>query len=164
MHGHRPGIPHAPHGADRVSIHPGAGLYADLSTIARAIYAKDIILRLFKLRYKTAHLTPMHQCGSTQITVPAVTSGWRAGQYVYIHVPAMRKMGGIGWIENHPFTIASADGGQLILVAKKCGGWTRALYDLACESGGEKGEGTECKVLLEGPFVRHPWHRSLRTS
>lgn len=67
-------------------------------------------------------------------------------------------MGGVSWVENHPFTIASADGGQFILVVRKRGDWTRALYDLSCENeSGEKGEGIECKVLLEGPFVRSPF-------
>lgn len=94
---------------------------AHARTIAVAIYAKDILLRLFKLRIKKAFLTPMPQCSSTQITIPSITSGWRAGQYVHIRVPALRKMGGVSWVENHPFTIASADGGQLILVAKKRG-------------------------------------------
>lgn len=126
----------------------------DDSIIAAAMYGLDILLRLPKFRYKRAYLTPMPQCSSTQITVPTVTSGWRAGQYVFIRVPALRQVGGMDFLENHPFTIASAAGGQLILVARKQGDWTRALYDLACEeSGGEKGEGLECNVLLKGPFV-----------
>jgi len=133
----------------------GKRVRVDSSTIAVAIYAKDIFLRLFKLRIKKAYLTAMPQCSSTQITVPNITSGWRAGQYVYVRIPAVRKMGGISWLENHPFSIASADGGQLILIARKRGDWTRALFDLAMEgTGSEKGDGSvECKVVLEGPYV-----------
>ena len=105
----------------------------------------------------------MPACSSTQITIPNITSGWRAGQYVYIRCPTLRKLGGMSWTENHPFSIASAEGGQLVLVVRKRGNWTRALYDLAVQGQGsqeaEKGKGdktAKCKVIIEGPFVSVP--------
>lgn len=127
-------------------------------TIALSIYGADILLRtVVKTKIKTAYLNPLPQAKAVQITVPNITSGWRAGQYVYIRIPALRRMGGMTCLENHPFTIASSDGGQMVLIVKSTGDWTRALFDLAVEGSSEMekhdGHGNKCKMILEGPYV-----------
>ncbi|WRT63425.1 uncharacterized protein IL334_000330 [Kwoniella shivajii] len=168
-----------------LSFHkPYTGL---LATICLLLYTKDLILRLFiKTRIVPAKIIALpapSSClpeGSTQIILP-LRSGWRAGQHVFLRVPALQEMGGMAWLENHPFTIGSAEGGEMILMAKKAGGWTRDLYDFAAKGGvsqapredvgeqndvgyeGEKRDlatleraeevvGRECKILVEGPY------------
>lgn len=52
-------------------------------------------------------------------------------------------------MESHPFTIASADGGDGVeCVVKQAGDWTRALHALALSH--EKGVSVRCTV--EGPY------------
>ncbi|WVQ81040.1 hypothetical protein IAT38_003147 [Cryptococcus sp. DSM 104549] len=148
---------------------------AFIGIISLVIYAKDILLRLIlKTRLTRACLVALPgpssdpSSGSIQISL-GLRSGWRAGQHVFIRVPALHRVGGAACWENHPFTIASAEGEEMVLVVKKAGDWTRALWDLAARggvsgvmgSGGigekEKGyveavKGTECRVLVEGPY------------
>ncbi|WVR03427.1 hypothetical protein IAU60_000418 [Kwoniella sp. DSM 27419] len=122
-----------------LSFHkPYTGLFA---TIAMVIYAKDMILRwILKTRIVPATIIALPApasdpaSGSTQILLP-LRSGWRAGQHVFIRIPALKEVGGMTFMENHPFTIGSAEGSELVLVAKKAGDWTRALYDYAAVGG-----------------------------
>ncbi|WVF66460.1 hypothetical protein IAT40_001200 [Kwoniella sp. CBS 6097] len=122
-----------------LSFHkPYCGLIA---TIAMGIYAKDLILRfVLKTRVVPGRLIALPapasdpSAGSTQIILP-LRSGWRAGQHVFVRIPALKEVGGMAWLENHPFTIASAEGSDMVLVAKKAGGWTRDLYDYASKGG-----------------------------
>nr|XP_019048478.1 hypothetical protein I302_02250 [Kwoniella bestiolae CBS 10118]OCF27408.1 hypothetical protein I302_02250 [Kwoniella bestiolae CBS 10118] len=117
---------------------PYTGLFA---TICLLLYTKDLILRLIlKTRVVPAKIIAFPapssdlSSGSTQIILP-LRSGWRAGQHVFIRVPALREMGGMAWLENHPFTIGSGEGGELVLIVKKAGDWTRNLYDFALRGG-----------------------------
>ncbi|WWC57876.1 uncharacterized protein I303_100411 [Kwoniella dejecticola CBS 10117] len=122
-----------------LSFHkPYTGLFA---TICLLLYVKDLILRLLlKTRIVPAKIIALPapstdpSSGSTQIILP-LRSGWRAGQHVFIRIPSMQEMGGMAWLENHPFTISSAEGGELVLIIKKAGGWTRDLYDFASKGG-----------------------------
>jgi predicted ferric reductase len=63
-------------------------------------------------------------------------------------------MGLLGWLEVHPFTIASVGGDGMLLMCKKTGSWTNKLYDLA--TGGNSAEknvtARNVKVILEGPY------------
>ncbi|OCF59961.1 hypothetical protein L486_02634 [Kwoniella mangroviensis CBS 10435] len=148
-----------------LSFHkPYTGLFA---TICLLLYTKDLILRLIlKTRIVPARIVALPapssdlSSGSTQIVLP-LRSGWRAGQHVFIRIPALREVGGLAWLENHPFTIGSGEGGELVLIVKKAGDWTRNLYDfalrdLALDMGMvervEQVLGRGCKVLVEGPY------------
>ncbi|WVQ64503.1 uncharacterized protein L199_002670 [Kwoniella botswanensis] len=93
-----------------LSFHkPYTGLFA---TICLLLYTKDLILRLIlKTRIVPARIIALPapssdlSSGSTQIVLP-LRSGWRAGE-----------------------------GGELVLIAKKAGDWTRNLYDFALRGG-----------------------------
>lgn len=101
------------------------------------------------------------------VSVAGVREGWRAGQHVILRVP---KLGGLGGVEGHEFTIASApDADGLTLIIKnvstsvsshidvrgsclhflKAGNWSKRLLNMSLEN--EKaGAGLNTKVIVEG--------------
>lgn len=90
----------------------------------------------------------------TRIEIPTLNAGWRAGQHVRLRVLTTSMSLG-GWLEVHPFTIASvsnSDEGTVLLV-KKAGGWTKNMYDVA-RAGRyiDGGIGVDMKVIVEGPY------------
>ena len=74
--------------------------------IVAGFYGLDRVLRLVQARIVTAQLRPIPELGMTRIEVPSVNAGWRAGQHVRVRVLSS-GMGVFGWMESHPFTIAS---------------------------------------------------------
>lgn len=74
--------------------------------IVAGFYGLDRVLRLVQTRIVTAQLRPIPELGMTRIEVPSVNAGWRAGQHVRVRVLSS-GMGVFGWMESHPFTIAS---------------------------------------------------------
>ncbi|CAE6461442.1 unnamed protein product [Rhizoctonia solani] len=134
---------------------PGAVPYA---IAALSLYALDQVLRLFKSRVATATITPVPALKCTQLSIPELARGWRAGQHVRIRV-LNSKMGMLGWAESHPFTIASISspkggGDGLTLLVKKAGDWTDSLYSLSqhTSSAESSGSGSRVKVVIEGPY------------
>ncbi|KDQ57126.1 hypothetical protein JAAARDRAFT_35728 [Jaapia argillacea MUCL 33604] len=126
---------------------------------AGAFFLADHILRMFKTHVIKAKIHSIPSLSLTHLSIPTLSTGWRAGQHVRIRILSS-KMGLMGWSEVHPFTIASAPeaGEGLVLLCKKTGSWTKRLYGLAAgNEGGEKGsfgvggEG-EVKVMIEGPY------------
>lgn len=123
--------------------------------VAAMIYGLDHLTRLFKTRICNATLRPIAELGITRIEIPHLNAGWRPGQHVRLRILST-GVGFLGWSEIHPFTIASASGDGLVLMVKKAGDWTNAVYDMATKSdaiysggwGGEK----KAKVLIEGPY------------
>ncbi|KAF5381629.1 hypothetical protein D9615_005461 [Tricholomella constricta] len=118
------------------------------------LYGLDRVLRVLKTRIATAVLRPLPELKATRIEVPHINRGWRAGQHVRLRVLSF-GVGWWGWTEVHPFTIASVGGTEegLVLIAKKSGRWTGALYDMAKSSGyTEAGYGRRVKVIIEGPY------------
>lgn len=80
------------------------------------LYLADLSIRAARTRIVTASLQVVPGCDSTMVTVPGLREGWRAGQYIVLRIP---KVGGLGGIEGHEFTIASApDADGLTLVIK----------------------------------------------
>lgn len=148
-----------------ISFHqPAARPY---TIIAAGLYIGDRILRLLKSRITSAHIECIPELGTTLVRIPAVNTGWRAGQHVRIRFLSL-KMGVLQWTESHPYTIAGAavgsgshDGGDgvsgeegLTLLVKKTGDWSRRLYIIA-----ETGEydswpdkGTSVRVHVDGPY------------
>ncbi|KAL7414967.1 ferric reductase like transmembrane component-domain-containing protein [Mrakia frigida] len=154
-----------------LSVHVPICLPFTLSSLS--LYFLDLLLRLL---FKTqnaflgtpAVLLPLSDGLTTLLEIPSLTTGWRAGQHVYVRVfhPGM----GLGkmW-ESHPFTIASAgaegegDGEPLRVFVKSVKrGWTERLFGFASDGevgtgedrmrfGGAKG-GRRCRVLVEGPY------------
>ncbi|KAH7338359.1 hypothetical protein B0J17DRAFT_662222 [Rhizoctonia solani] len=127
---------------------PGAIPYA---IAALSLYALDQVLRLFKSRVATATITPVPALKCTQLSIPELARGWRAGH--------ISKMGMMGWAESHPFTIASISspkggGDGLTLLIKKAGDWTNSLYSLSqhVSSAESAGSGSSVKVIIEGPY------------
>ncbi|KAH9838087.1 iron reductase [Rhodofomes roseus] len=123
---------------------------------AVAIYALDRVLRVLKSRVTTAHLHPILELSMVRVQVHGVNGGWRAGQHVRIKVLSI-GMGIYGWMEPHPFTIASvaenANGEGLTLMCKKAGDWTGKLYTLAQgNKDSESQMGKDVTVLVEGPY------------
>lgn len=114
-----------------------------------------MVFNLFKTKVTRAELLALQIAGSTVVTIPALRTGWRAGQHVRIRVPAL------GWrlgFEGHPFTISSApDGEGLILMCKNSGDWTRALHALAqgpsshTESALGSNAPVDVTMIVEGP-------------
>lgn len=123
------------------------------------IYAVSILFGLAKSRVTRAELVALSGNATTMITLPGITTGWRAGQHVRLRVPSIK--GALNKMECHPFTIASApDSGGLVLLAKVAGDWTHELYNLATKGGGsadmETGTGVwrprTTTVIVEGPY------------
>jgi ferric-chelate reductase len=103
-----------------------------------------------------ARIQPLPELNTTRLEIPRLNNGWRAGQHVRLRVLSI-GMGWGGWAEAHPFTIATAGGGEdgLVLLCKKAGGWTGKLYEIAkaggyCEGG--LGRGRNISVIVEGPY------------
>ncbi|KAF8628831.1 hypothetical protein AX17_005892 [Amanita inopinata Kibby_2008] len=139
-----------------------------------APFCFDHLLRILKTRYVTATIRPLPSLSATRIEIPTLNSGWRAGQHVRVRIlsASSHGLGLFGWMESHPFTIASAPvrsknqrlavGEEgLVLICKKAGGWTGRLFDMAkkggyIESGMAAGGvdiGRSVKVLIEGPYA-----------
>lgn len=117
----------------------------------------DRLGRALKTRICAARLRPLPDLSMTCVEVRGVRAGWCAGQHVRLRVLHSRL-----WMESHPFTVASAsasagrdgEGDGLVLMCKRAGGWTNALYE-AAKAGGydaERGSGGEVRVILEGPY------------
>ncbi|KZT06668.1 uncharacterized protein LAESUDRAFT_653145 [Laetiporus sulphureus 93-53] len=129
--------------------------------IAASLYGADRVVRMIQTRIVTAHLRPIPELGMTRIEIPWANAGWRAGQHVRIRVMSL-GMGPLGWMESHPFTIASVSqvrcpsGNQdgLVLMCKKAGDWTTRLFETAqrSEYGEMGGAGRSVKVMLNGPY------------
>ena len=122
------------------------------------VYLADLILRFLKTRLCTAHLSPLPELRATAIEIRTLTGGWRAGQHVRLRVFS-RRMGWLGWVETHPFTIASASGAiaqrGLVLICKNAGRWTGRLQALAREEQMD-GSGLTLTVMVEGPYGKCP--------
>ncbi|TXT15525.1 hypothetical protein VHUM_00028 [Vanrija humicola] len=122
---------------------------------AIALYGLSIVISLAKTRYTTAYLVALKDCQMTLVSLPHITTGWRAGQHVRIRVPAL---GVRSFLHSHPFTIASApDTAGLVLLCAAAGDWTKALRALAQtgDSEDKSDVGTYkhgVSVLIEGPY------------
>ncbi|KAJ6502884.1 ferric reductase like transmembrane component-domain-containing protein [Mycena vitilis] len=96
-----------------------------------AFYAVDVLLRLLKLRIVVARVRACPG-GMSVISIPAATTGWRGGQ----HVQLRTLLGGGGFAQSHPLSILCAPPETtclspppgLLLAARACGPWSRALY------------------------------------
>lgn len=128
------------------------------SIAALVIYLISMVASFTKTRLATAELVVLPGAQTTVVTVPALQTGWRAGQHVRIRVPALGIRHGL---ESHPFTIASAPNGDgLVLMCKAAGNWTQLLYEFASGrsgalnlmKGGKIRRMTETTVILEGPY------------
>lgn len=85
---------------------------------------------------------------------------WKAGQNVYLSVPAVSKKCPL---EAHPFTVASIDSPcdadmgttegerQLKLIIRAREGFTGRLYEYAARNGGANG-GCRVSVWIDGPY------------
>ncbi|EKM48426.1 uncharacterized protein PHACADRAFT_108963, partial [Phanerochaete carnosa HHB-10118-sp] len=138
-----------------ISIHaPFAVPYV---SIAAGFWGVDHVLRLAKTRVPEAQLEAVPELHTTLVRVPTLNAGWRAGQFVRVRVLS-RGMGWTAWAEPHAFTIASAGeyagGDGLVLMVKRHGRWSRALYDLAAEGQGAENEKglRRVRVQIEGPY------------
>ncbi|CUA72829.1 Ferric/cupric reductase transmembrane component 7 [Rhizoctonia solani] len=126
---------------------------------AGAIYGLDQLMRIIKSHWVTATITPVPEMKCTQISIPTLTRGWRAGQHVRLRILSA-GMGPIGWAEAHPFTIASVSnasgqGDGLTLLAKRAGDWTNNLYTLSQGTPSTEkgiGIGRNLSVIIEGPY------------
>ncbi|KAH9918068.1 incomplete iron reductase [Fomitopsis serialis] len=125
--------------------------------IVAAFYGLDRVLRLVQTRIVNAELRPIPELGMTRIEIPSVNAGWRAGQHVRIRVLSS-GMGLLGWMESHPFTIASVSKHPneegLVLMVKKAGDWTAKLFDVAQRTEYREvgGPTRNIKVMLNGPY------------
>ncbi|CAK7268955.1 ferric-chelate reductase Frp1 [Sporothrix epigloea] len=95
----------------------------------------------------------------TIVTIKDVHFSWRAGQHLYLWIPA------IGPLESHPYTIACAHKlpdtcvcNSIQLVVRKHGGFSKRLHDRAVKlqaaSAGASGSGKNSRftALVTGPF------------
>lgn len=125
---------------------------------AGGLYALSIVTSFFKSRFAHAELVALGGCTTTLITIPDITTGWRAGQHVRLRVFGLGLKNAF---EAHPFTIASApDCGGMVLMAKAAGNWTTDLYRLAASGGVASNAGDlevgvwkrNARVQIEGPY------------
>ncbi|KAJ7495621.1 ferric reductase like transmembrane component-domain-containing protein [Mycena latifolia] len=99
-----------------------------------AFLALDVLLRLLKARIMVARVRACPG-GLSVISVPAAAAGWRAGQ----HVQVRALVGGRTFAHAHPLTILCAPPDTtclapppgLLLAARACGPWSRALHAFA---------------------------------
>lgn len=122
---------------------------------AIALYGLSIVVSLAKTRYTKAYLVALKDCQMTLVSMPHITTGWRAGQHVRVRVPAL---GVRNFLHSHPFTIASApDTAGLVLLCAAAGDWTKELRALAQtgDSEDKSDVGTykhDVGILIEGPY------------
>ncbi|KAJ7701243.1 ferric reductase like transmembrane component-domain-containing protein [Mycena rosella] len=125
------------------------------------LYALDVLVRLLKLRIVAGRVRA-YPGGMSIISVPAATTGWRAGQ----HIRLRALVGGRTFAHAHPLTalcapldttcLAPPPG--LLLAARACGPWSRALHafgqDFSENFEGAKGgsEGRAVYLVLDGPY------------
>ena len=123
--------------------------------VGAAFYGLDRLLRILKSHICTATLTRLPELHMTQVHIPALARGWRAGQHIRLRVLS-GGMGWYGWAEAHPYTIASASDGTLqegiVLLCKITGTWTRRLNAIAALDRRGAGAGSNVTVLVEGPY------------
>ncbi|GAA6052042.1 hypothetical protein JCM3770_002336 [Rhodotorula araucariae] len=120
------------------------------------VYGIDVVCRLAKTRLGRASIVSLPG-QVTMVQSHALSTGWRAGQHVWLRVPAAAGVHR-GW-ETHPFTIANApsecsplDGSHnLTLLAKATGGWTRAVQARAYEAV-DPDEAPVINCAIEGPY------------
>ncbi|KAJ7076743.1 hypothetical protein B0H15DRAFT_863285 [Mycena belliarum] len=105
-----------------------------------AFFGFDLLLRILRFRVVVGRVEGRGEggAGMSLIHVPAAASGWRAGQ----HVQLRAAFGARAW-EAHPLSVACAPPGVgclrgpdgeplgMLLAARACGDWTRALHDFA---------------------------------
>lgn len=116
-----------------------------------AVYSFDGFFRAVKTRIAIAYIRPLPELDVTQVEIPSINAGWRAGQHVRLRVLSF-QMGWFGWAETHPFTIASVGRSSkgLVLLCKRAGDWTRTLYDMAQVA--YKQDNPRIRVVVEGPY------------
>ena len=126
------------------------------SIAALAIYGVSIICSLTKTRLAHAEFVALPGARTTVITIPALCSGWRAGQHVRLRIPALGTTMGL---QGHPLTIASApDGEGMVLMCKVAGDWSEKLFNFASNLSSMKGDEKSglrpvvATVVLEGPY------------
>ncbi|KAJ7931052.1 iron reductase [Mycena leptocephala] len=155
-----------------------------------AFYAFDVLLRLLKFRVVVA---PVRACEggisvvrlafllillpsvpanarTPQISIPAAATGWRAGQHVQVRI----LLGGGSSAQAHPLTILCAPPDTtclvpppgLLLAARACGRWSRALHAFGSEAADSFTPGAESvdteeddaatgravHAILDGPY------------
>ncbi|GAA5855222.1 hypothetical protein JCM9279_007510 [Rhodotorula babjevae] len=119
-------------------------------------YGIDLVCRIVKTRFGSASVAALPG-GTVMLQSHSLTTGWRAGQHVWVRVPSAAGMLR-GW-ETHPFTIANApaecsplDGSHaLTLLAKSTGSWTRNLEAYASLTSSSN-EARVIKCAIEGPY------------
>jgi predicted ferric reductase len=122
------------------------------------LYILSMVVQVSKTRIVEAELTALSGTTTTLITIPGITTGWRAGQHVRIRIFDLGLLGA----ECHPFTIASAPdmpGGMLLLV-KAAGDWTSKVFEVASNGGrevfdAESADGfgkRKVRMMIEGPY------------
>ncbi|GMK55927.1 hypothetical protein CspeluHIS016_0209830 [Cutaneotrichosporon spelunceum] len=124
-----------------------------------ALYVISIATSMIKTRFAHAELVALSGTCTTLVTIPSITTGWRAGQHVRLRVLGLGLKNSL---EAHPFTIASApDCGGMVLMAKAVGGWTNELYQLAASGSTVSKSGRKlesgvwkqgARVVIEGPY------------
>ncbi|KZV76900.1 hypothetical protein PENSPDRAFT_747452 [Peniophora sp. CONT] len=140
---------------------------------AFVLYGADHIFRAMRTRIVTVDLTaaPLLNGGSTIVSAPSLTTGWRAGQHVRMRIIPARgpRWLAVSWtwfaarFRARPFTISTRPGSSrgLELIVKKEGRSTQALFARATKdcpgSDGDPekqctGACVKATVLLEGPY------------
>ncbi|QDS73686.1 hypothetical protein FKW77_002988 [Venturia effusa] len=111
-----------------------------------AVYVLHIVLRWISSKSYPGTLSIVPGTNLVQVSIPAPTKKWKAGQHVYLTTAIPVTGGTVGTIKN-PFTIASlpkADG-NLTLIARTLNGPTKTLASKART-------GTNTRLQIEGPY------------
>lgn len=132
--------------------------------VSAGIFGLDLLVRLIQTHYVTATIHYVPELKSTRVVIPALRSGWLAGQHVRLTVPSV-AMGVTQALESHPFTIASTseDEEGMVLYCREAGDWTRRLAHLARGTSRDVlamsklreagfGAGRRVNVLVQGPY------------
>lgn len=105
-----------------------------MALIATAIYALDRVIRLTRFLYylpsNTATLTPLPSSNATRVTLSRTMPYAAAGSHAFLYIPSIRTM------QRHPFTMLSREPITFVVSARD--GFTKALFEAACEKPGRK--------------------------
>lgn len=114
-----------------------------MALIATSIYALDRAIRFTRFLYylpsNTATLEPLPSSNATRVTLSRAMPHAAAGSHAFLYIPSIRAT------QRHPFTMLSREPITFVISARD--GFTKALFEAACEEPGRK-----VKAGVEGAY------------
>jgi predicted ferric reductase len=114
-----------------------------MALIATGMYTLNRVLRWTRFFYyipsNTATLTPLHASNATRVTLTRSMHHAAPGSHAFLYIPS------VALLQSHPFTMVSQDPIEFVVSAQN--GFTKALFEAACEKPGRK-----VRAAVEGAY------------